>query len=194
VPNAIQCDNGTPFVAVRSRGGISRLSAWWMSLGIRILRSRPGCPQDNGAHERMHADVRGDIQSNPAASVDAEQRRLTRWRQELNHVRPHEALNGKVPADIYKVTERRRPTPSDYVYSARFCVRCAYSNGQVRFRNDDLFVGEVFGGYEVGIEVVAPMRIRVWFRDVDLGEIETVPEVDVACFDRSSLTRNKRAS
>jgi len=194
VPNAIQCDNGTPFVAVRSRGGISRLSAWWMSLGIRIVRSRPGCPQDNGAHERMHADLRGDIQSNPAASVDAEQRRLSRWRQEFNQVRPHEALKGKVPADIYKVSERRRPVPSKYVYPARFYVRRAYSNGQVRFRNDDIFVGEVFGGHDVGIEVVDPMRIRAWFRDVDLGVIETLPEVDVSCFERACMTRKKRAS
>ena len=56
IPSAIQCDNGVPFVSVRSVGGLSSLSAWWVSLGIRLVRSRPGCPQDNGAHERMHLD------------------------------------------------------------------------------------------------------------------------------------------
>ncbi|WP_394849540.1 integrase core domain-containing protein [Pendulispora brunnea] len=62
-----------------------------MSLGIRLVRSRPDCPQDNGTHERMHADMRGDVQSRPAATVDAERRRLSRWRQEFNQVRPHDA-------------------------------------------------------------------------------------------------------
>lgn len=57
VPTAIQSDNGTPFVCTRARGGLSRLSAWLVSLGIRLIRSRPGCPQDNGGHERMHRDL-----------------------------------------------------------------------------------------------------------------------------------------
>lgn len=57
VPRAIQCDNGTPFVCVRARGGLSVLSAWWVSLGIELARSRAGCPQDNGGHERMHAEL-----------------------------------------------------------------------------------------------------------------------------------------
>ncbi|MBK6464154.1 MAG: DDE-type integrase/transposase/recombinase [Myxococcales bacterium] len=61
LPIAIQCDNGTPFVATNSRGGLTTLSAWWVSLGIRIVRSRPGCPQDSGGHERMHRDVSADV-------------------------------------------------------------------------------------------------------------------------------------
>jgi len=88
VPKAIQCDNGVPFVSVRSRAGLSTLSAWWVSLGIRLVRSRPGCPQDNGGHERMHADVRADVQRHPAATREQQQRQLDRWRQEFNHVRP----------------------------------------------------------------------------------------------------------
>jgi transposase InsO family protein len=100
LPNAVQCDNGIPFISPRSRGGISQLSAWWMSLGIRLVRSRPGCPQDNGGHERMHRDVRADVQSAPADTAAAEQRRLERWRQEFNHVRPHQALGGKTPAEV----------------------------------------------------------------------------------------------
>jgi transposase InsO family protein len=193
-PNAIQCDNGTPFVAVRARGGISRLSAWWLSLGIRLVRSRPGCPQDNGGHERMHADVRGDVQSRPAPSVEAEQRRLSRWRQEFNHVRPHDALGGKVPADVYKVSERRRPTPVAYVYPAHFYSRCVYNCGRVRFRNDDIFVGEALAGQDVGIEVVDALRVRAWFRDIDLGVLETLPEVDVSCFEQPPPSRKRRAS
>jgi len=192
VPNAIQCDNGTPCVAVRARGGISRLSAWWLSLGIRLVRSRPGCPQDNGGHERMHADVRGDVQLRPAPTVADEQRRLSRWRQEFNHVRPHDALKGKVPADIYKPVECRRPTVTTYVYHAHMYRRCVIVGGRIAFRNDRVFVGEALAGYEVGIEVVDAMHVRAWFRDVDLGVLETLPEVDVSCFDLPG--RKRRAS
>jgi len=103
IPKAIQCDNGVPFISVRSRAGLSQLSAWWVSLGIRVVRSRPGCPQDNGGHERMHADVRADVQSRPAANRAEQQRLLDRWRQEFNRVRPHQALGGRTPAEVYKV-------------------------------------------------------------------------------------------
>ena len=81
VPRAIQCDNGSPFVAVQARAGLSGLSAWWVSLGIRILRSRPGCPQDNGGHERMHSDVRADVQARPAANRDEQQRAIDRLKK-----------------------------------------------------------------------------------------------------------------
>src|SRR6185369_17390452 len=74
LPKAIQCDNGSPFVSVKSRGGLTRLSAWWVSLGIQLVRSRPGCPQDNGAHERMHADMAVEIEAEPCASRALQQR------------------------------------------------------------------------------------------------------------------------
>jgi transposase InsO family protein len=186
VPNAIQCDNGTPFVAVRARGGISQLSAWWLSLAIRLVRSRPGCPQDNGGHERMHADIAGDVQSSPAGTVRAEQRRLSRWRQEFNHVRPHDALGGKVPADLYKVEERRLPVRVDYVYPAHILPRRVYSDGDMCFRSERLYVGQAFSGLDVGIEVVDALHIRAWFRDVDLGLIETIPQVADSCFEEAA--------
>jgi hypothetical protein len=146
VPNVIQFDNGPPFVSVQARAGISRLSAWLMSLGIRIVRSRPGCPQDNGGHERMHADMSGDVQSRPGQTVADEQRRLSRWRQEFNHVRPHEALGGKVPADVYKVLERKRPARADYVYPAHMFARPVYTSGALNFMSEELHVGTVFAG------------------------------------------------
>jgi hypothetical protein len=193
VPGAIQCDNGTPFVSVRARGGLSRLSAWWMSLGIRLVRSRVGCPQDNGGHERMHADMSGDVQARPAATVEAEQRRLSRWRQEFNHVRPHDALGGKVPADVYKVTERRRPVAVSYVYPTHMHVRTATEKGAVFFR-DEFYLGAALGGLEVGLEPVDALHVRAWYRDVDLGVIETLPEVDLSCFLQREKSRERRAS
>jgi len=183
VPAVIQCDNGAPFVSVRSRAGISTLSAWWLSLGIRLVRSRPGCPQDNGGHERMHADIAADIEVNPGADAVDEQRRLDRWRQEFNHARPHDALGGKTPVDVYKVTNRRRPEVVAYRYGAGLYVRRVSRSGHFRIRNDTVFVGNVFAEHYIGVELVDARHVRAWFRDVDLGLIETAPDVDDSCFE-----------
>jgi transposase InsO family protein len=183
VPKAIQCDNGAPFICVRSRAGLSALSAWWISLGIRVVRSRPGCPQDNGGHERMHSDVCAEVQSDPAGTLVEQQRRLDRWRQQFNHVRPHDALEGRTPAEVYKVTERRRAVAKAYQYPKRFYVLPANCRGFVRFRQDDCLVGRAFGGLDIGIEVIDAMRVRFWLHDLDLGQFETIPAVDDACFE-----------
>jgi transposase InsO family protein len=71
LPACIQVDNGSPFVSTRARGGLTVLSAWWVSLGIRIVRGRPGHPQDNGAHERMHLDMRFELEDAAAATLAA---------------------------------------------------------------------------------------------------------------------------
>ena len=98
-------------------------------------------------------------------------------------MRPHEAIGGKVPADVYKVLERKRPLAIDYVYPAHMFTRSVYSSGAVNFRSEEINVGMVFAGYRVGIEVVDGMHIRAWYRHVDLGLIETTPQVDEALFD-----------
>src|SRR5206468_8577054 len=128
VPKAIQCDNGSPFICSRSPAGLSKLSAWWVSLGIRIARSRPGCPQDNGGHERMHLDIAGELQAVPQATVVLQQRACDRWRQEFNHVRPHDALGGRTPAELYRPSPAR-PTIRPAVYPADWLVRKAKTNG-----------------------------------------------------------------
>jgi len=192
VPKAIQCDNGVPFVAVQSRAGLSSLSAWWVSLGIRLIRSRPGCPQDNGGHERMHADVRADVQAHPAATREEQQRAIDRWRQEFNHVRPHQALDGKTPAEVYKVTERRRAVTHSYAYPKHFYVGRVTASGVLNFRGDPCRVGAPFGGLQVGIEVLDALRVRIWLHDVDLGIVETLPGVEDACFELPTVRRPRR--
>jgi transposase InsO family protein len=192
LPKAIQCDNGAPFISVQARAGLSTLSASWIALGIRVVRSRPGCPQDNGAHERMHADVRADVQARPAATREQQQRALDRWRVEFNQVRPHQALGGKTPAEVYKLTERRRPPTKPFPYPAHMHVRRVSIGGNVRFRNDDCFLGAPFGGLRVGIEVVDAMHVRAWLHELDLGLVDTLPVVDEAFFEAPLLVRKPR--
>jgi transposase InsO family protein len=104
-PSAIQCDNGAPFVCTRARGGLTQLSAWLVSLGIRLIRSRLAKPQDNGGHERMHRDMT-ELELAPARSRRAQQRDCDRGLIDFNNVRPHEALGGNTPAELYRPTHR----------------------------------------------------------------------------------------
>jgi len=190
VPKAIQCDNGTPFISVHSRAGLSALSAWWVSLGIRVVRSRPGCPQDNGGHERMHRDICAEVQAEPAETLVEQQRLLDRWRQEFNHVRPHQALHGKTPAEVYKVGHRRK-LETTYTYSKRLYVRTVTANGRINIRGDECHVGQAFAHLTLGIESVDAMHVRAWLCDVDLGLVETLPVVDQACYEPSAPRRTK---
>lgn len=171
VPQYIQCDNGNPFVNVQARGGLTRLSAWWVSLGIKIVRSRPGCPQDNGGHERMHRDIREDLQGFPATSLASEQRDCDRWRQEFNHVRPHEALGGKTPAEVY-VRSERRPKVVPYMYPPTWLVRTVTDQGVVNVNYAKLKPGKSLVRERVALQPLGGSVYRLWFRDLDLGSLE----------------------
>jgi putative transposase len=167
VPSAIQCDNGAPFISVRARAGLTKLSVWWISLGIKVVRSRVGCPQDNGAHERMHADMAADLQRAPERSKASQQRACDRWRQEFNHVRPHEALQGKTPAELYRSSPTKLK-PRAPVYPAAWTVRRVSSSGHVGL----YFVSSALAGQTIALEPLDALRWRVWFHLVSLDTIE----------------------
>lgn len=174
LPKMIQCDNGTPFVSVRARAGLSALSAWWVSLGIKIVRSRPGCPQDNGGHERMHSDIAKEIQVIPCDTRDSQQRACDKWRHEFNHIRPHAALKDKTPAEVYKISERRMRARIA-VYPSAWVVRKVNTNGHVRIAAEFCFISAALRGYHVGLQPVDALHWRAWFYDVDLGLVEVAP-------------------
>jgi hypothetical protein len=191
VPRAIQCDNGPPFVSVRSPAGISRLSAWWISLGIVVVRSRPACPQDNGGHERMHRDIKAEVQRHPSNDLASEQRRLARFRQEFNHVRPHQALNGRTPAEVYRPTEKRKMVPIEHVYPDGIQPTLVYSCGSFLYQGQKYYISDCLRGYRIGIQYVNPLQVRAWFYEIDLGIIEVEPAVDDSIFDRTARKRHK---
>lgn len=174
IPAAIQVDNGVPFINTQARGGLTQLSAWWLSLGIRVVRSRPGCPQDNGGHERMHRDMKADLQAYPAGSRIAEQRACDRWRLEFNRVRPHEALGGKTPGDLYRPSNRRA-AKTKFLYPPDWIVRTVREHGAIHVGGIQLNAGVALSRQRVALEPLAGTRYRMWFRDVDLGPVDVPP-------------------
>lgn len=108
LPWAIRSDNGTPF-AGSGRTGLSRLSIWWIKLGIRPERIELGKPQQNGRHERMHRTLKADTAKPPASSLYAQQMRFDEFMREYNQERPHEALGQRPPVDLYEASGRRYP-------------------------------------------------------------------------------------
>ena len=171
VPKAMLVDNGTPWINTRARGGLTSLSVWLVSLGIRLYRSRLGSPQDNGGHERMHRDL-DEVSLTPARSRRAQQPGCDKWRMEFNHVRPHDALGGKTPAEVYgtpspRPYEARVPDyPSDYI------TRRVMGNGCVTIDNDAVCIGRPFIGHRIGLRHEGGLRWRAYFFKHDLGIVE----------------------
>jgi transposase InsO family protein len=154
LPDRIRSDNGGPF-ASPGLGGLSRLSVWWMRLGILPERIAPGHPEQNGSHEQFHAVLKADTARPPARDRAAQQRRFTRFRHVYNVERPHEALADDPPATHYRPSSRplpRRLPP--LVYPAHWEIRRVWGNGCVSFVNDTVFLASALGGQDVAFEEI----------------------------------------
>jgi transposase InsO family protein len=193
LPAAIQSDNGSPFVCSRGRGGLSQFSAWLTSLGIRLVRSRPACPQDNGGHERMHRDL-AELELNPARTRRAQQRACDRWMVEFNEVRPHDALGGKTPAEVYRDSERRSLAPLVPSYPPEWITRLVSKAGTVSIDGDTVFVSNALIGQVIGLKQEGILRWRARFFGVDLGTIEVAPIANVVGLREDALATPVTAS
>lgn len=169
LPRAIRSDNGQPFASV-GLGGLTRLSVWWMRLGIEPTRIRPGRPQENGRHERFHRTLKAATASPPAATIRAQQMRFDRFRKEFNEERPHEALGQRPPASCY--TPSTRPYPSQIPpleYPAQMQVRRVHDHGQFRFRGVRFFLGHAFANQPIGLVAIERRYWLVYFSHMLLG-------------------------
>src|SRR5438128_9429848 len=116
LPRVIRTDNGVPFASAHAIYGLSKLSVWWLRLGIQIERITPGHPQQNGRHERMHLTLKRDATKPAAANVLQQQARFDTFVEQFNHDRPHQALEMKVPADVYPRSPRVYRDLDDLTY------------------------------------------------------------------------------
>jgi putative transposase len=107
LPQAIRTGNGVPFSVPNALFGLSKLSVWWLRLGIKVERIKPGNPQQNGRHERMHLTLKKEATKPAAQSFLQQQEKFDNFLQEFNTERPHQALNMKTPGELYLPSERK---------------------------------------------------------------------------------------
>ncbi len=172
LPRAIRTDNGSPFSST-GVNGLCALSVWWIRLGIQHQRIRPGKPQDNACHERMHRTLKEATARPPAANAKAQQRRFDAFRQEFNEVRPHDALDGKPPASLWQSSPRPYPkTIPGPEYPGHFEKRRVSTAGCIRFKSNVVFVSQAIKREWIGLEEVDNRVWSVYFYDVLLARLD----------------------
>jgi transposase InsO family protein len=173
LPSVIRTDNGVPFAAPSSVLGLSGLSVWLLKLGIRLERSRPGKPQDNGAHERMHRTLKAGACRPPRGTFSAQQRALNEFRRIYNEERPHHALGMQTPASLYQSSERAYPGEApDPVYPPHFERRRITKIGVFSWHRQQIFVTEALRNETLGFEWIADGLWSVFFGEVLLGRFD----------------------
>ena len=172
LPEGILSDNGSPF-ASRSAGGLTRLSKWWVDLGIRVHRTKPGAPTQNARHERMHGSLNRAIgEQMRDANPIQQQTALQAFREEFNHQRSHEALARQTSASVYQASSRAYSAvlrPVEYASDQQ--VRSVRQNGEMRWRGELIYVSELLAKHRVGLREAEGDRVEVRYSFHLLGHI-----------------------
>jgi len=169
LPDAIRSDNGSPFAST-GLCRLSRLSVWWMRLGIALRRNLPAHPQHNGRHERMHRDLKAQTTRPPAADLRAQQRCFDRFIEEHNRERPHEALGQQTPEQHYRPSTREYPSRlPEPEYPSHYEVRRVAANGCASFWSRWIFLSHALCGQLVAAVEVDDGAWAIYFGDLRLG-------------------------
>jgi len=168
-PAVVRTDNGGPFGS-KGAVGLTRLSAWWTAVGIRVEFIAPGHPEQNGAHEQMHRVLKAETTQPPSAHLRAQQRRTERWVRIYNRIRPHEALEQRTPAEVYcpKPVASRKAALS---YPRQWATRRVRTTGEIKWQGRKRFVGEAFVGYPVGLKPKGAGKWAIHFGSLLIGEL-----------------------
>lgn len=176
LPGAMRTDNGPPFAST-SVGGLTKLSVWWMRLGICVERIVPGHPEQNGRHERMHRTLKEETADPPTDSLRAQQKRFDIFRGYFNNDRPHEALGQTTPASCYEPSPRPYPARLPPVeYPADFYAYRVPHNGVLPWRGHNLYISTCLANEYIGINHVDEQKWEVHFCSTLLGTIDRDPK------------------
>lgn len=172
LPAAIRSDNGLPFASPNGLYNLSKLSLWWLRLGVQLERIKPGHPQQNGRHERMHLTLKTETTRPPGANSLQQQARFDAFISEFNEERPHEALAMRCPAELY--TPSVRPYDGlpevDYPFHDRDVLVTAC--GRICMHRKKVNISTVMAGQRLGIKEVDEGIWLVSFMHYDLGYID----------------------
>jgi transposase InsO family protein len=172
LPWAIRTDNGPPF-ASRALKGLSRLSLWWLRLGIVPERIEAGHPEQNGRHERMHLTLKTETACPPGVSRVAQQRRFNRFRRGFNEDRPHEALGMRTPASAYRPSRRTYPRRlPEWEYPLGMTTRQVSCDGEFRWHCGRIFLSHVLEGETIGLWPLDERHWQLWIGPLELGVLD----------------------
>ena len=169
LPKAIRTDNGTPFASASAIFGLSKLSVWWLRLGIGIERIQPGQPQQNGRHERMHLTLKKETTKPAANNFLQQQEKFDRFIDCYNQERPHQAIGMRYPGEIYQRSAREYHGLSELEYPFHDRTVAVTMCGRVCFGSRKINLSTVFAGQNVGVKEVAEKVWLISFMHYDLG-------------------------
>jgi transposase InsO family protein len=172
LPIAIKTDNGKPFASA-SLGGLTQLSVWWVKLGIIPERIKPGHPEQNGRHERMHRTLKEATAKPPYLTIDRQQLAFNRFINEYNFERPHDALNKQRPAEVYFYSERKFPRKIPSIeYPSTYLVRKVRHGGDITWKGKNIFISESLRGEHVGLIEIDDGIWEVYFSMMKLADLD----------------------
>jgi len=169
LPKAIRSDNGVPFASPNSLFGLSKLSVWWLRLGIEIERIKPGNPQQNGRHERMHLTLKKEATKPAAKNLLQQQGRFDEFIQYYNWDRPHQAIGMKYPAELYAKSVRPYRGIGELHYPFHDRTVMVTNCGRICIGKRKVNLSTVFAGQNVGVKEVSDKIWLVSFMRYDLG-------------------------
>jgi transposase InsO family protein len=172
LPTAIRSDNGVPFASPNALFNLSKLSVWWLRLGIRIERIKPGHPQQNGRHERMHLTLKKETVRPPGSNSLQQQAKFDDFVHEFNGERPHEALAMKCPAEVYTPSTREYRGLPDVSYPFHDREIVVTACGRICLYRKKINISTVLAGQMLGVREVDDGIWLVSFMDYDLGYID----------------------
>ena len=172
LPQAIRSDNGVPFASPNGLFNLSKLSVWWLRLGIAIERIKPGHPQQNGRHERMHLTLKKETTRPPGGNYLQQQARFDAFVSEFNAERPHEALAMKCPAEVYSASPRTYAGLPDLTYPLHDRDVLVTACGRICMHRKRINISTVLAGQRLGIKEVDEGIWLVSFMSYDLGFID----------------------
>jgi len=173
LPKVIRSDNGTPFASKSAPLGLSKLSVWFLSLGIMVDRITPGKPGQNGSHERMHRDLSQDIEKHIPGGVKENQIAINEWVNEYNTVRPNEAIGMKKPSELYVKSTRKYEEFDTIEYPIGFLSRKVNSKGALKLNQYRYNITSTLGGYQVGLQELDNGEYKIWIGNYPLFILQT---------------------
>ena len=169
LPRAIRTDNGVPFASPHSLFGLSKLAVWWLRLGVQIERIKPGHPEQNGRHERMHLTLKKEATKPAAQNFLQQQAKFDDFIDCYNRERPHQALDMKYPAELYLPSPRPYHGLDELHYPFHDRTITVTHCGRICFGRRKINLSTVFAGQNVGVKEVSDRIWLVSFMDYDLG-------------------------